>query len=367
MMMSRTSLVLLGWALLTGCSKGKWLLGRWLLVDQGTPGPCHEFQAKQKLVVYTQGECSGQGDMLLSGKWQLKKENKLAVQRANEDVAHWVLISDRSADQFSVAGAMTGTMHRIKDKLTATISHLESNGTISVKPLSDELGCSVLQRSIAEIRKMPKEEDPRMLRATDQGLEFHSMPQKDGFLAKIVYGLNQDQREWFLFEVAASAFAHGPPSDRLSQVLGKPKHQATMGSGAKRQHLTMWQSYCRRQDGGKTPIDVTFFSSPEKKTAYYYLSTGVLKGLWSELIATASDPTMLASDEDGQAEAAPPSKRAEAEKPAGKVAEPVVPSKASPPKQSPAQPAPKAAGARKQATNGKTSGPVAVPGSDEDI
>jgi len=366
--------------LLPGCKESPdWLIGSWLLVDGGKPGVCHQFNKNKSFAVYVGSECSGATDPLLSGKWQLRGKGKLALQRGNEEVAHLAVISERSASHFVSSGAISGTLYKVTGKVTTLIGNLEQKGALTLRALPPELGCQQLGRPIDEIRQLPKEKEPRMLRARDQGLEYHvDRPAGDPLVEKVVYALNLDQIDWISFNFGPAAFGAPGPGGRLSQHLGQAEGEASTGKETKRQLIGMWKGYCKSLRGvANKDIDVTLFSSPGKKQAYYYVSEGIITEIWEELKQAASDPTQQADDEEEgeeeeeeaiQAAPAPAAPPPPAASPPPATAPPPPPPAAPPPEAAAPEPAPPAPAPPAAKTPARPSGSgLAVPGGEDEI
>lgn len=350
-----------------GCKdKGAWLYGQWLLVEEGKPGACHEFKKDDLYDVYVGSDCKGPTDPGLCGKWQMKGEDRFAIRRGKEIKAHLVVISDRDKDQLSVRGGMNGTFYKVGEKgATALISELEDKGALKVRALPSELGCKALGRPMDEIKKLPAEPKPRMIRARDEGLEYHvERNTGDPMVEKIVYAVNLDQLDWLSFQLTAAAFAAPGPQARFTDAIGNPSDTAATGSGASRQVIAMWKAYCKKVAGvSGRDVDVTLFATPGKNDGYFYVSENVISNTWAELKSAADDPTQQADEEEqeegGQAAAAPP--------PAPPPAAPPPPAAKSTPAavaKPPPPPPPSPPAARPP--KGKP-GQLAVPGSDDEI
>ena len=360
--------------LLSACKSTPFIVGSWLFVDdQGKPGACHTFTKDRKLIVYKGAACKGPKDDLASGRWQMKVETKMAIQLGQEKIAQLAKITERKPDRFVARGTIAGTMFKVgKAGGEALLAELKRQGVVKVFPLPKAFGCGQLNRKLAQIRALPKEEKPRMLRARDQGLEYR-VDKKGGDpkVAKVVYALNQDQLDWVYIESAEAAFAAPGPEARLENLIGKPFAQVSTGKGQKRQNVLMWKTYCKMLKGqANREIDLTLFVTTGEKTAYYYLSEGVVSNIWENLRQMANDPNAQAPDDDKQdgdqadkktgKKAAPPAKASKPAKAAPAAAQPKAPAKAA-----------KAAKAAKKPAKPKTGttagGRPVVSGSDEDI
>jgi len=338
-------------------------------VDEGKPGTCHHFKEDGTFSVYKGPSCKGTVDPLLSGKWQTKADRKFAVQRGKEETAQMALVNERSAEKIALSGAISGVLYPVKggdsDKL---IKELETKGVLTLRALPPEMGCKQLGRGASAVRKLKTEAQPRMTRSRDKSLQFFKEGVSDDpKIEKVVWGINQDQIDWAAFHLTADAFGAPGPGGRLEAILGKPKHTASSGKGAKRQQISMWKAYCATLRGAFTkPVDITLFSTPGKKQAYFYVSENIVSSIWDELLAAVNDPANQADDDDDDdAAATPPAKTAPA-----KAAPPAktAPAKAAPPPAKKAAPA-KTPPAKLPAAKGKPTkgGGLAVPGRDDDI
>lgn len=367
---------------LGACKGTPFVVGSWLFVDdQGKPGACHTFTKKRKLIVYAGAACKGPKDDLASGRWQMKVETKMAIQRGQEKIAQLAMITDRKPDRFVSRGTIAGTMYKVgKAGGEALLAELKKKGVIKVFPLPKALGCGQLDTKLAQIRALPKEENPRMLRARDQGLEYRvDKKAGDPKVAKVVFALNQEQLDWVYIEATEAAFAAPGPEARLEDLLGKPFAQVSTGKGQKRQNVLMWKTYCKKLKGqANRDIDLTLFVTTGEKKAYYYLSEGVVSNIWENLRQMANDPNAQAPDEDKTDGDAAGGDKAGGDK-AGKGKNKAVkaPKKAAAPKaaKAPAK-APKKAAPTKAAAKAKpgkakagttAGGRPVVSGSDEDI
>jgi hypothetical protein len=327
---------------LGACKKeGEWLVGKWLILDQdGKPGVCHEFKSNRTFVVYTSSECGGDVDQTSSGKWEDKGDNKLAMIRYNEHKAQLVMVTERDAEHFVARGALAGTLYRVGEKGSAAVlAKLEASGAIKVKPLPASWGCDQLVVPLKEIRALPKETEPRMLRQKDQALEYYTGKSAgDSKIEKVVYALNAEAVEWVALHLTEEAFNPPGPQERLQQTIGKPQDAVGTGSGEKRQHIVMWKAYCAGtgKDGVKKDVDVTLFSTAGAKRATVYVSENVVSSLWEELKQIAANPAAQATDDDESSseEGAKPEAKAE-KKGEAKKAEPKSDKKAEPKKAEP--------------------------------
>ena len=76
---------------IAGCKKKQWVVGTWVHVDDdGKPAACHIFKKDRTFQVFQDPECGQPADTTLSGKWQLKADTKLAIQRSGEDAVRIV-------------------------------------------------------------------------------------------------------------------------------------------------------------------------------------------------------------------------------------------------------------------------------------
>jgi len=361
----------------TGCKKkGSWLVGKWLLVEDGKPRACHEFKADRTFSVYVGSECKGKIEPLSSGKWQVQKAGRVAIQRGNEEVAHEALVNEKTEHKISLSGAITGALHKVGDEgAAALIPKLEASGAITARVVPPAMGCTALDLTVSQIKALPVEKAPRMIRARDQGLEYHANTKTgDAHVERIVYAVNQDQIDWIAFHLTEASFSGPGPRGRLEQALGKPKGQATTGKGDKQQQIAMWKGYCANKVRGATnkDIDITLFSQPAKKSAYYYVSEKVISTMWDELLSAANDPSQQAKDDDdgdGDGKAGGKAKP-EAKAPAPKAPTPGPPTTAAKPVQAkPVKPAGAAATPSKAKIGRGTStkAGLAVPGKADEI
>ncbi len=367
----------------TGCKGKRWVEGSWLFVDDnGKPGACFTFAAKNELTVYQGASCEGPVDKMASGKWQLKSKTKLAIQRGKEKVAQLAMITEHDDKHFVSRGTLAGTLHRVGEGGgEALLEALRKKGVVKIFPLPKAQGCEQLGLGLAAIRKLPKEKNPRMLRARDQGLEYRvNTNTGDPKIKKVIYALNQDQLDWVYIEHTAAAFGAPGPEGRLEKAIGKPKSSVSTGKGAKRQNIVMWKTYCASLHGQRNrDIDLTLFSTPGEKTAYYYLSEGVVSNIWENLRQMAADPAAQddGSDDEGgddgkgdgkkatkkaSKKAEPATKASKRAEPATKVSKRAEPATKTAPTKSPAK------ATKPKAQGGVTAGgrPV-VSGTDEDI
>ncbi|MCC6750256.1 MAG: hypothetical protein IT371_21505 [Deltaproteobacteria bacterium] len=334
---ARVMLLLGGLSLLGGCSKGKgWVVGQWLLVADGKPGVCYEFKPDRTYAVFTSPDCAGESDGALSGRWELKEATKLAIKRGPEPMAQLALISDQTDEKFVATGTLAGAFYRLAKGQTGStlLKELEGKGVIKVKALPSAMGCDQLGKPVKDLRALPTESKPRMIRSRDQHLEyFVDRATGDPNVEKVVYALNQDQIDWVAFHLTPAAFAAPGPEGRLEQAIGQPEGQVSTGKGEKRQHISMWKSYCARMRGAANKdVDITLFAAAGTKDGLIYVSERVVSGAWDELKQAASDPEAQAPE--GETAGAKP-ETAGAKPEAAKPAKPEV-----------AKPAPKAAEAR---------------------
>jgi hypothetical protein len=338
----------------TSCGKkGGWLVGQWLLLDEeGKPGVCHEFRKDGTLVAYTSSECGGNKDQVSSGRWEMKDDTRLAIIRYNERKAQLVMLADRTPekapDHVVCRGAVAGTLFRVGPKGPAELlAELERKGLIKVKPLDPALGCRQIALPLKDIRALPEEKEPRMLRHKDQALKFFvNTNSVDPRVEKAVYALNDESLEWMALHLTAAAFNPPGPQASLESSIGKPLDQVATGTGEKRQHIVMWKSYCAlTRDAPKRDIDVTLFSTAGAKRGTIYVSDNVVAGLWEELKQMASDPANQATEEDegegGGEEAGGAEPKATPAKAGAKVKAPPPPPRPEPKPAGKAKPAPK--------------------------
>lgn len=341
--------VLLAVALLlgsAGCKKSKWIEGKWLLVTpEGKPGVCHEFKGgkKKEMLIYTGTACSGPTDPLLSGKWQLKSDSKLAILQGTEEQANLVLITERDDKHFVASSGISGKLYRVtKEKSAADlVRELTEQGEIALRPMPAELGCKQLGMPLSEIKALPTEAKPRMIRQKDQGLEYHANRSTgDPKVEKVVYALNQEVIEWVAFHLTPAAFQPPGPEERIQVVLGQPSGTAGTGTGDKRQHIAMWRTYCAKLRGANNKdVDVTLFATTGQQRGTIYVSENIVSGIWEEL-KKAIDESPPEEEAEGEGEAPAKTAPAPAAQPTPAPAAP----KAAPaptPKPTPPPPAPK--------------------------
>jgi hypothetical protein len=234
------------------------------------------------------------------------------------------------------------------------LARLDEKGVIKVKALPAGFGCQQIALSLSQVRALPTEKEPRMLRQKDQALEYHGAPSVgEPSIEKVVYALNGDQLEWAALHLAPEAFAPPGPQARLEARIGKPLDAVATGTGEKRQHIAMWKSYCAQgRDVPKRDVDVTLFATAGAKRGTVYLSDNVVSGLWDDLKHVANDPSAQTTEEDEEGKAAEPKQAREAAPQAAhaptKAAKteptpahriepaPVAPAKAAPPRPAPA-------------------------------
>ncbi len=296
------------WAVLLGCltalagCKGKqWIEGEWVpLSEEGKLGMCHEFKKDGTFTVYTGVECSNSSDPFLSGKWEFKGDEKLAIQRGNELKAQLVLIAERKEDHFVVRGAFSGTMYRVGPKGGRDlVAQLESKGLIKIKVLPAGQGCKQFSLPIKEIKALPIEAEPRMIRVKDKALEYRvNRSTSDPKIEKVVYALNQDVIEWVALHLTPEAFDPPGPQERLAGSLGQPIDTVATGQGETRQHIAMWHGYCAQlRDAPNKDIDVTLFATTGERRGTIYISENVVANQWEDLKQLAKDPAAQVSEE----------------------------------------------------------------------
>lgn len=343
---SRGVRLALGFGLLVmagGCRKPEWVIGRWAYVDDdGKPVHCHEFLADHQFRAYLSVSCTGATDPLLSGKWKLLQEDRLAVLRGPEAVAQVARIVRTDGGRFSAQGALAGSFHRLEGSgsdSSALLARLERDGVVKLRPL-DDAHCERLDLTLERVRALPPEAKPRMIRARDQSLEYHAaVLGEQQALAKVVYAVNQDQLDWVGFYLGEAAFAPPGPEARMEQQLGPPAQTLVTGRGLKRQSIVMWQSYCRSLHGALNKnVDVTLFATPGERQGLFYVSEGLLPEVWPELKQTVGDPALQATDEElAEAEDA---KAAEAQAAKGAQATKDAPAPAAAPAKAQREPVP---------------------------
>lgn len=318
------------------CKKSQWIEGRWLHVDEnGKPGLCYEFAGQRKLNAYRDPRCQGEVEPSMSGKWQLKDDLRLAVLREADGRVLPVPVVERGGDRFATRGGMPGTFHRVsKDAATSLLESLHQAGVVKVHALAEADGCAQLGRPIADIGALNKEAAPRMLRARDQGLAYHTDGAAGAQVEKVVYALNQEQLDWVALHLKPSAFDGAGPAAWLTEQLGKPVSTLETGAGETAQTIAMWRAYCANLRGAfNKDVDVTLFATAGKRDGVFYVSEGVIAGLWEDLkdAVDSAPPPDESTAEGGEA--------------AGTAGEPVAPKARSAPERrsSPAKAAPKSA------------------------
>ncbi|MBW2732806.1 MAG: hypothetical protein JRH20_10480, partial [Deltaproteobacteria bacterium] len=283
------------------CKKENWIAGSWLLIDEsGKPNRCHTFTEKRELLVYPTSSCKGTPDKLLSGQYQLKGDKKLAIKRSKEKGAQGVRITSHDEKQFKARGVLAGVFYRVDAEGTAPlIKKLREKGVIKLRALPPALGCNFLTTPLKTIMALPKEKEPRMISARDQGLGYHvTTTTGDPLVEKVVYALHLDQLEWISVHYKESAFAPPGPAGRLEGQIGQAQHAIATGKDTKKQHILMWKTFCENLKGQfNADVDLTLFSMPGKKQAYYYISEGIISGIWKSLQEMAVDPDAQLKDD----------------------------------------------------------------------
>jgi hypothetical protein len=293
-----------------GCKKSAWLKGQWLRITRdGKPAECHRFQTDGALRVFLGSACKGPSDPLLSGKYQVKDETRVAVKRGNEDVAQLVLVSRRGEDHFVATGTLAGSFYRVDKKGTAAlVTRLEQRGVIKVRALPARRGCHWLGLSLDQIKALPTEPHPRVIRQRDEGLEFHvNRVTRDANVEKVVYALNQDIIEWMAMHLTAAAFRAQAPDQELEQMLGKPVHRGYSGEANRVQVVGMWRAYCASLRGAyNRDVDLTLFATPSQRQGVLYLSENYLSSIWENLRAETSPEPPSAARPDASVEGEEP-------------------------------------------------------------
>ena len=334
---------------LAGCKGDQWIQGQWLQVSEsGKPGVCQEFLKGGVFTVHGGPKCSSDKDQVLSGKWELKDDTKLAILRYNEQKAHLSLITEKSKEKITIRGALAGTLYRIgKQDPTEMITKLEQEGVIKVKALPESQGCKQLSLELDKIKALPTEDNPRMLRQKDQVLKYFSNTTTgDPKIERVVYAMNYNEIEWIALHLAAPAFNPPGPQALLEESIGKPLNSTATGTGDKRQHIVMWKAYCAElRSAINADVDVTLFSSAGKKHGMIYISENVVSSLWEDLVQMTKDPGAQSTEEDedteGEEASAPAAPAAPAAAPAAPAAAPAAPAAApAAPAAAPAAPAP---------------------------
>jgi len=218
------------------------------------------------------------------------------------------------------------------------LAKLTESGAIKLKPLPLDLGCKQLSMSIKDIKALPTEAEPRMIRQKDQGLEYHvDRATGNPKLEKIVYALNQDVIDWIAFHLTPTAFQPPGPDGWLESELGPPEGTLATGSGEKRQHIGMWRTYCAKLRGANNrDVDVSLFATTGQQRGTIYVSENVVAGIWEDLKQTIKDSPPDDSEEESEGAASPPPAKAP---PAAVAPAPAAPAPAAP---APAAPAPAA-------------------------
>ncbi len=323
---------------LAGCKGDQWIEGQWLQISEsGKPGVCHEFLKGGVFTVHAGPKCTSDKDQVLSGRWELKKDNKLAILRYNEQKAHLSLITEKTKEKVIIRGALAGSLFRIgKQDPVEMISKLEQAGVIKVKALPVSQGCEQLSLSLAKIKALPAEESPRMLRQKDQVLKyFANAATGNPKIEKVVYAMNHDEIEWIALHLAPAAFNPPGPQALMEESIGEPVNSAATGTGEKRQHIIMWKAYCAElRSATNADIDVTLFSTTGKKRGTIYLSENVVSALWEDLVQMTRDPAAQATEEedgmDEEAPASPPAAAAVQPQPAAPAPAAKAPAPAAP-------------------------------------
>jgi hypothetical protein len=336
--------------LAAGCKKSQWIEGKWLLVTpEGRPGVCHEFKGGKKrvMLIYTGTKCSGPTDPLLSGKWQLQAENKLAILQGTEEEGKPVVITEHDKKHFVASGGISGKLWRVgEDGAEKVLDRLEQEGEIKLKALPPEMGCRHLSMALKDIKALPTEPKPRMIRRRDEGLEYHvDKATGDPKVEKVVFALNQEVIEWVAYHLTPNAFQPPGPEGRQEAAVGKPEGSATTGKDQKTQRIVMWRTYCAKLRGANNKdVDVTLFSTPGQQRGTIYVSENIISDIWDDLKATIKEAPPPEDDEEegeggggdtAKAAPAPPPKAAPAPAPAPKAAPAPPPTPKAAPKPAP--------------------------------
>ncbi|MBI5480398.1 MAG: hypothetical protein HY906_16160 [Deltaproteobacteria bacterium] len=279
---------LIALAFLSGCSTSQWLNGRWAqLAEDGKLIGCIEFKGDGTYVTYLERGCEGQSEELLSGQWQLKK-NQLAMKTRNPLAPPAALaIVKRSPTEFVLSGASgaAGEYYRAENPIAvaALEQRLIGEGKIKIRELPPEMGCVPLGKSLDDLKKLPKDTTPRLLRKADaQLLLAAEIPPAGGEFAKITYAADNDRVVWIAWELAEIAMNNDALRTRLEGKLGTPAKQIAIGEGEQGQKITCWKTFCRNVRGMPTvDIDLTLFATPAQKKGTLYLSDGSVGKLWA--------------------------------------------------------------------------------------
>jgi hypothetical protein len=283
-------------AFLSGCSSSQWLNGRWAqLAEDGKITGCIEFKGDGSYVTYLERGCEGQPEELLSGKWQLKK-NQLAMKTNNPLSQPQALsLMKRSPTEFVLTGGSgaAGEYYRAENPIAvaALEQRLIAEGKIKIRELPPEMGCAPFQKTLDDLKKLPKDTAPRLLRKADAALLLvaEALP-PGGEHAKITYAADNDRVVWIAWEITEAAMGGDAYRMRLETKLGKPTKTIAIGEGEQGQVINGWKTFCRNIRGQPTAdVDLTLFATPAQKKGTLYLSDGSVGKLWTTFEALAKE------------------------------------------------------------------------------
>jgi len=282
--------------LLGGCSSNTWIHGRWAhLAEDGKLTGCIEFKSDGTYVTYLERGCEGQPEELLSGKWQLKK-NQLALKTNNPLAPPQALtVIRRGATEFVLTGGSgaAGEYFRAENPIAvaALEQRLVAEGKIKIRELPSEMGCVSFQKTLEQLKKLPKDTSPRLLRKADATLLLVAeVPQTPTEYSKITYAADNDRIVRIAWELTESAAGGDAYRKRLESKLGAPAKTITIGEGEQAQVITGWKTFCRNVNGQPTAdVDLTLFTTPAQKRGTLYLSDGTVGKLWSTFEALAKE------------------------------------------------------------------------------
>jgi len=281
---------------LSGCSSNQWLHGRWAqLAEDGKITGCIEFKSDGTYKTYLERGCEGQPEELLSGKWQLKK-TQLAMKTNNPLAPPQALaVMKRSPTEFVLTGGSgaAGEYYRAENPIavSALEQRLIGEGKIKIRELPAEMGCNSFMKTLDDLKKLPKDTAPRLLRKADAALLLvaEQLP-PGGEHAKITYAADNDRVVWIAWEITEAAMNGDAYKTRLETKLGKPAKNIAIGEGEQGQIITGWRTFCRNVRGQPTAdVDLTLFSTPAQKKGTLYLSDGSVGKLWTTFEALAKE------------------------------------------------------------------------------
>jgi len=286
--MRRLRLGLIAIAFLSACSSSQWLNGRWAqLSEDGKLVGCVEFKSDGTYRTFLERGCEGQPEELLSGKWQLKK-TQLVLKTSNPfSPAQALQVMRRGPKEFVASGASgaAGQYYRADNPIAvaALEQRLIGEGKIKIRELPPELGCAALGKSREELRKLPKDESPRLLRKADAALLLVAeTPPAGGEHTKITYAADNDRVVWIAWELSEAAMNGDGFRGRLEGKLGTPTKRINIGDGEQGQVISGWKTFCRNVHGQpNVDVDLTLFATPAQKKGTLYLSEGTVGKLWA--------------------------------------------------------------------------------------